>query len=64
MKELETKALRSLSVEELEVIANTLATRLLALDSIRKNDHPDYERVAGELYHVAQLIDEKETQTK
>lgn len=60
MKELETNSLRAMSKKELEAIANTLATRLLALDTIGKQEHPEYERVAGELFHVAELIKEKE----
>ena len=57
-----TEDLKKMSVKELEGIANTLATRLLALDTIRKHDHPEYERVAGELFHVAQIIEEKENE--
>lgn len=57
---LETKDLKQMALEELEGIANTLATRLLALDTINKQDSEEYKRVAGELFHVAAIIEEKE----
>ena len=57
---LETKQLKEMGVGELEAIANTLATRLLALSTLKKQDTEEYQRVAGELYHVADIIETKE----
>ena len=57
---LTTKELKEMSLGELEGIANTLATRLLALNTLEKQGTDEYERVAGELYHVAAIIETKE----
>ena len=57
---LTTKELKEMSLGELEAIANTLATRLLALNTLEKQGTEEYERVAGELYHVAAIIETKE----
>lgn len=50
-----------MSAKELESIANTLATRLLALDTLKKSGTDEYVRVAGELFHVSELLTEKES---
>ena len=54
--QLETNDLKEMSLIELEDIANTLATRLLALQTLGKEATEDYKRVAGELFHVADII--------
>jgi bifunctional N-acetylglucosamine-1-phosphate-uridyltransferase/glucosamine-1-phosphate-acetyltransferase GlmU-like protein len=62
MKQLTTKKLKKLSLTELTKIADQFATKLQWLHSTGKNEtEPDkYKRVALELYHVAQIIEEKE----
>ena len=61
-QELTTKKLKKLSLTELNKIADQFATKLQWLHSTGKNEsEPDrYKRVALELYHVAQIIEEKE----
>ena len=54
--QLETNDLKEMNVDELESIANTLATRLLALQTLEKESTDEYQRVAGELFHVADII--------
>jgi|TARA_R110000803_G_scaffold183138_1_gene245501 hypothetical protein len=54
--QLETNDLKKMNVDELENIANTLATRLLALQTLEKESTDEYQRVAGELFHVADII--------
>jgi len=60
--QLTTKKLKKLSLTELNKIADQFATRLQWLHSTGKNEsEPEkYKRVALELYHVSQIIDEKE----
>ena len=61
-QELTTKKLKKLSLTELNKIADQFATKLQWLHSTGKNEsEPDrYKRVALELYHIAQIIEEKE----
>lgn len=61
-QELTTKKLKKLSLTELNKIADQFATKLQWLHSTGKNEsEPErYKRVALELYHVAQIIEEKE----
>tara|TARA_R110002049_G_scaffold74058_2_gene191269 strand:+ start:21 stop:206 length:186 start_codon:yes stop_codon:yes gene_type:complete len=58
--QLETKQLKEMGVGELEAIANTLATRLVAMKSLSKESTEEYQRIAGELFHVADIIKTKE----
>ena len=62
MMELTTKKLKKLSKTELTKIADQMATKLQWLHSTGKDtENPDkYRRLALELYHVAQIIEEKE----
>jgi len=61
MKELTTKKLKKMSKAGLISLADELATRLQWLHSTGKNetDPESYKRLASELYHVSELIDEK-----
>jgi bifunctional N-acetylglucosamine-1-phosphate-uridyltransferase/glucosamine-1-phosphate-acetyltransferase GlmU-like protein len=61
-QELTTKKLKKLSLTELNKIADQFATKLQWLHSTGKNEsEPEkYKRVALELYHIAQIIEEKE----
>lgn len=65
-QELTTKKLRKMSKTELTAIANQLATKLQWWHSTGKNEEqPDrYQQLAGELFHVAALIEEKEDAKK
>tara|TARA_R110002050_G_scaffold137409_1_gene260982 strand:+ start:552 stop:737 length:186 start_codon:yes stop_codon:yes gene_type:complete len=58
--QLETKQLKEMGIGELEAIANTLATRLVAMKSLSKESTEEYQRIAGELFHVADIIKTKE----
>lgn len=62
MMELTTKKLKKLSKTELTKIADQMATKLQWLHSTGKDtENPEkYKRLALELYHVAQIIEEKE----
>jgi len=61
MKELTTKKLKKMSKAGLIALADELATRLQWLHSTGKDesDPESYKRLALELYHVAELIEEK-----
>lgn len=63
MSELKTKDLKKWSKTKLEELADQLATKMLWLHSTGKHlQEPErYKRLAGELYHVAALIEEKES---
>lgn len=60
--ELTTKKLKKLSKTELTKIADQMATKLQWLHSTGKNKtEPErYKRLALELYHVADIIEEKQ----
>ncbi len=60
--ELTTKKLKKLSKTELTKIADQMATKLQWFHSTGKSEtEPQrYKRLALELYHVAQIIEEKE----
>jgi hypothetical protein len=60
--ELTTKKLKKLSKTELTKIADQMATKLQWFHSTGKNEQePErYKRLALELYHVAEIIEEKE----
>tara|TARA_R110002074_G_scaffold143386_5_gene290356 strand:+ start:291 stop:518 length:228 start_codon:yes stop_codon:yes gene_type:complete len=61
MEELTTKKLKKKKVKELVAIADQMATRLQWLHSTGKHQSdPDmYKRLALEIYHISELIDEK-----
>ena len=61
MEQLTTKKLKKKKVRELEAIADQMATRLQWLHSTGKDkEEPEqYKRLALEIYHVSELIDEK-----
>ena len=61
MTELTTKKLKKMSKSQLNKLANELATRLQWLHSTGKDesDPESYKRLALELYHVSELIEEK-----
>ena len=59
-KELNTKKLFKMPIKGLYSVANQMATRLQWLHSTGKEDTDKYKRLAGELYHVAAIIEEKE----
>jgi|TARA_B110000977_G_scaffold193566_1_gene268715 hypothetical protein len=61
MTELTTKKLKKMSKSQLNALANELATRLQWLHSTGKDesDPESYKRLALELYHVSELIEEK-----
>ena len=61
MEELTTKKLKKKNVRQLEVIADEMAMRLQWLHSTGKNkEEPEqYKRLALEIYHISELIDEK-----
>ena len=61
MEQLTTKKLKKKKVKELVAIADQMATRLQWLHSTGKNESdPDmYKRLALEIYHISELIDEK-----
>lgn len=61
MEQLTTKKLKKKKVKELVAIADQMATRLQWLHSTGKHESdPDmYKRLAGEVYHISELIDEK-----
>ena len=60
--ELTTKKLKKLSKTELTKIADQMATKLQWFHSTgKKEQEPErYKRLALELYHVAEIIEEKE----
>lgn len=57
-----TKDLKSMSITQLERLANVYATKLQWLHSTGKHteDPERYMQTAGELYHIADIIEEKE----
>jgi len=61
MTELTTKKLKKMSKGQLNKLANELATRLQWQHSTGKDesDPESYKRLALELYHVSELIEEK-----
>jgi len=59
-KELNTKKLFKMSLRELYSVANQMAVRLQWLHSTGKEGTEKYNRLAGELYHVAAIVEEKE----
>lgn len=61
MEQLTTKKLKKKKVKELVAIADQMATRLQWLHSTGKHESdPDmYKRLALEVYHISELIDEK-----
>jgi len=61
MEELTTKKLKKKKVRELVAIADQMATRLQWLHSTGKDkEEPEqYKRLALEIYHISELIDEK-----
>ena len=61
MEQLTTKKLKKKKVRELELIADQMATRLQWLHSTGKDkEEPEqYKRLALEIYHISELIDEK-----
>lgn len=61
---LTTKKLKKMTISELIDIANQMATRLQWLHSTGKENDENYIRLAGELYHVADIIELKQTQKK
>lgn len=62
MQQLTTKRLKKKSLTELNKIADQMATKLQWLHSTGKqeSDPEKYKRLCLELYHVAQIIEEKE----
>ena len=61
MEQLTTKKLKKKKVRELVLIADQMATRLQWLHSTGKDkEEPEqYKRLALEIYHISELIDEK-----
>ena len=61
MEELTTKKLKKKKVRELVAIADQMATRLQWLHSTGKDkeEPQQYKRLALEIYHISELIDEK-----
>jgi len=61
MEQLTTKKLNKKKVKELVAIADQMATRLQWLHSTgkHKSDPDMYKRLALEIYHISELIDEK-----
>ena len=61
MEQLTTKKLKKQKVKELVAIADQMATRLQWLHSTGKDkEEPEqYKRLALEIYHISELIDEK-----
>tara|TARA_B110000902_G_scaffold209091_1_gene238760 strand:+ start:208 stop:435 length:228 start_codon:yes stop_codon:yes gene_type:complete len=61
MEQLTTKKLKKKKVRELVAIADQMATRLQWLHSTGKDkEEPEqYKRLALEIYHISELIDEK-----
>ena len=61
MEQLTTKKLKKKKVKELVAIADQMATRLQWLHSTGKHqsDPEMYKRLALEIYHISELIDEK-----
>jgi hypothetical protein len=64
--ELTTKKLKKMSINELTNVANMYATKLQWLHSTggQETDPERYKRVALELYHISEIIDQKEAQKK
>ena len=62
MKQLKSKDLKKMSITDLVNLANQYATRLQWLHSTGKaeEDIETYKRVALELYHISQIIEQKE----
>jgi hypothetical protein len=61
---LTTNKLREMSLPELNAVADEFATRLSWQHQTGKDqtDPEGYKRLASELYHIAQIIEQKETE--
>jgi hypothetical protein len=55
-----TKDLKKLSLTDLRKFADQMATKLLFMHSTGKQETEKYKRACGELYHLSQLIEQKE----
>lgn len=62
MQQLTTKNLKKMSIKELTEIADQFAARLMFLNESgkHKEDPELYKKISLELFHVAELIEEKE----
>lgn len=65
-KVLTTSRLKKMGKKKLIDLADSMATRLTWLHSVGKNEtNPEqYKRLASELYHVAEIIEWKESVKK
>lgn len=55
-----TKDLKKLSLTDLRKFADQMATKLLFMHSTGKSETDKYRRACLELYHLSELIKEKE----
>lgn len=58
-KQITTKELKKMKHKDLVTLADQMATRLMWLHSTGKENEETYQRLAGELFHVSQIIDWK-----
>ena len=63
-KQITTKELKKMKHTELVKLADQLATKLMFLHEAGKTEEDYYARLAGELTHVANIIDWKKAEKK
>ena len=62
LKTISTKDLKKMKQKDLLTLADQMATRLMWLHSTGKEGEESFKRLAGELYHVSEIIDWKKEQ--
>lgn len=63
-KQFTTKDLKKMSHKELVNLADQMATKLMFLHEAGKTEEDYYGRLAGELFHVSEIIDWKKMEKK
>lgn len=66
MNPVTTKELKEMSIDDLTVIADMIAAKITFLsESGKDEENPEqYKRMALELYHLSEIIEEKELNLK
>lgn len=63
-KQFTTKDLKKMKHKELVTLADQMATKLMLLHAAGKTEEEYYGRLAGELYHVSEIIDWKKEEKR